>query len=300
MERDDYWKPLFFPGQATNFFNLGDLPEFLPDKVNYHAGNALFMAELCRWIYNTDNEEARASGSSTSVENAYLDRANLREVRLCNPEEAQASLLLSKDESYAILLYRGTSKLQDWLANLNAPAVRWWGKGMVHKGFMEAFVKIWEQVAPVLADVSVPVFFAGHSLGGALATLTASLRAPHALYTFGSPRVGNRVFAQSLQHVTVHRLVNGLDVVPTLPIPGGPLDYVHVGRRRRLWTHARWNLLRGLAGLRRLWRRRKFSVDTFLQAENPFRPSDFLVDHAPLNYVTRLQREWHRSSARGR
>ena len=300
MERDHRWKALFFPGQATDFFSLGEMPGFLPDEGRYHVGNALFLAELSRWVYNTENEEIRASVSGAPMNHVYLDRANLKEVRLCNPQEAQASLLLSKDECFAILVYRGTSKLQDWLANLNAPAVRWWGKGMVHKGFMEAFVKIWEQVAPMLSDVSVPLFYAGHSLGGALATLTASLRAPHALYTFGSPRVGNRVFAQSLQHVNTHRLVNGLDVIPTLPIPGGPLDYVHVGRRRRLWTHARWNLLRGLAGLRRLWCRRKFSLDTFLQAENPFNPSNFLVDHAPLNYVSRLQREWSGSSTRRR
>ncbi|MBT5379331.1 MAG: hypothetical protein HOL08_09780, partial [Opitutae bacterium] len=125
----------------------------------------------------------------------------------------------------------------------------------------------------------------------ALATLTASLRAPQALYVFGSPRVGNRTFAESLKHIAVHRVVNRRDVVSTLPLPGGPLDYTHVGKARRLGTLAQWNLLRLFARFRMLWNRRKFAMETFLQSENLFNPPTFLMDHAPLNYVRRLDLE---------
>ena len=295
MERDQLWKALFLPGLADDFFLFGEPPAFCPQKSKYHPPNALLLAELCRWVYNTDNEVVRSQVSAEPCPNTHLEKVGLLEERHFMLEQAQASLVRAENGSFHIVVFRGTSKLQDWLANLNAPTVRWWGKGTVHKGFMDAFVKIWEQLAPVLQEIEGPVFYTGHSLGGALATLTASLRAPQALYVFGSPRVGNRTFAESLEHVAVHRVVNRRDVVSTLPLPGGPLDYTHVGKARRLGTLARWNLLRLFARFRMLWNRRKFAMETFLQSENLFNPPTFLMDHAPLNYVRRLERENRRT-----
>ena len=292
MDRDQLWKALFLPGLATDYFEFNKSPAFQPDAADYLLANALFLAELCRWAYNTEDETARSEVSDEPLSNSSLEKIGLQEIRHFLLEAAQASLVRSQDRSFHILVFRGTSKLQDWLANLNAPTVRWWGKGAVHKGFMEAFVKIWELLAPVLQEIDGPVFYAGHSLGGALATLTASLRAPRALYTFGCPRVGNRAFAEELLHVPIHRVVNRKDVVPSLPLPGGPLDYKHAGKLRRLGKFARWNLLRLLAGLRMLWHRRKFVLERFLQSENLFNPPAFLMDHAPLNYVRRLEHDW--------
>ncbi len=294
MDRDQLWKTLFLPGVVEDYFTFESMPVFEPESAEYHPANSLILGELSRWAYNTDDEETRAQSDGEPSSVPHLDRAGLRETHYFNLPEAQANLLRAVDGSYQVLVFRGTSKFQDWLANLNAPAVRWWGKGIVHKGFMEAFVKIWEVVAPVLQDIHGPVFYTGHSLGGALATLTASLRAPRALYTFGSPRVGNRTFAESMEHVQAYRVVNRQDVVPTLPLPGGPLDYCHVGQLHRLGTLARWSFLRVMAGLRLLWRRRKFVLDQLLQSENLFRPPAFLLDHAPVNYVQRLERNWRR------
>ena len=292
MNRDQLWKALFLPGVAKDYFAFDTLPPFESDHSDYNTANALILAELSRWSYNSEDAEARIQSAGDPFCIPYLEKAEIQETHYFMLPEAQASLLRAKDGSYHILVFRGTSKLQDWIANLNAPAVRWWGKGTVHKGFMEAFVKIWEVVAPALQDIKGPLFYAGHSLGGALATLTASLRAPTALYTFGSPRVGNRTFTESMEHIHVHRVVNRHDVVPTLPLPGGPLDYCHVGKLHRLGTLAKWNVLRVLAGFRMMWRQRKFALDRYLQSENLFRPPAFLMDHAPVNYVDRLKREY--------
>ena len=233
MDRDQLWKALFLPGLATDYFEFNKSPAFQPDVADYLLANALFLAELCRWAYNIEDETARSEVSDEPLSNSSLEKIGLQESRHFLLEAAQASLVRSQDRSFHILVFRG-----------------------------------------------------------ALATLTASLRAPRALYTFGCPRVGNRAFAEELLHVPIHRVVNRKDVVPSLPLPGGPFDYKHAGNPRRLGKFARWNLLRLLAGLRMLWHRRKFVLERFLQSENLFNPPAFLMDHAPLNYVRRLEHDW--------
>src|SRR5699024_9322989 len=91
---------------------------------------------------------------------------------------------------------RGTATRYDWLSNLNVAMQAGPGGTLVHAGFNE----VWKSFA---ADVSAflrgrnpsVVHCVGHSLGGALATLTADACSSAGigelrLYTFGSPRVG--------------------------------------------------------------------------------------------------------------
>lgn len=72
----------------------------------------------------------------------------------------------------------------------------------------------------------VNIIFSGHSLGGALATissLTYSLKYPDlniACITFGSPRVGDKSFATYFNNIVKesYRFVNDNDPVPCIPI----------------------------------------------------------------------------------
>jgi len=77
------------------------------------------------------------------------------------------------------------------------------------------------------------LWFTGHSLGAALATLAAyAVGNVQALYTFGSPRVGDVRFAELFAEADIphYRFVHHDDVVPHVPIPLPPLfGYEHVG-----------------------------------------------------------------------
>ncbi len=71
--------------------------------------------------------------------------------------------------------------------------------GVVHCGFHAALEQIWAaELQPCLtrlkaANPARTIWLTGHSLGGALATLAAArLAGVTGLYTFGSPRVGDR------------------------------------------------------------------------------------------------------------
>jgi hypothetical protein len=107
----------------------------------------------------------------------------------------------------------------------------------VHSGFENAGEAIWPQVnAAVGAGMSVLI--TGHSLGAALAAITAERMQREtpartvSVYAFGMPRVGGREFAERYNAILcqrTYRLVYGHDAVPAVP-PAG-FQFQHVGRQ---------------------------------------------------------------------
>jgi hypothetical protein len=105
-----------------------------------------------------------------------------------------------------------------------------WPKGgKVHRGFKTALDEVWGDLFPHLAALQrrgCKIWMTGHSLGAALATLAADrFGEAQGVYTFGSPRVGNRQFMENYS-IRCYRFVNGDDIVSRVP-PAGL--YVHVG-----------------------------------------------------------------------
>ena len=102
---------------------------------------------------------------------------------------------------FVVVAFRGTQpdKWKDIVADANillAP----WQNGMVHLGFKRAFDAIRPQLDPILARLAPDrtLWFCGHSLGAALATLAADhYPATRGIGTLGSPRIGNPAFAQA-------------------------------------------------------------------------------------------------------
>ena len=156
----------------------------------------------------------------------------------------RASLFTRPAGDVAVLVFRGTLGPGDFLIDLQVPLRPWTGPGLVHQGFGTAFGKIWPEMLPAVAALRCPVFFTGHSLGGALATLAAARwlnfregRRPAALYTFGSPRVGDAGLVSALDGLFHARVVNGADPVSELPpeIPNPVLPFFrHAGIRHQL------------------------------------------------------------------
>lgn len=138
-------------------------------------------------------------------------------------------LARSESDDLTVLAYRGTqledpTDMIDDSLFLPAP----WGEGgKVHLGFANALDRVWQSVGEALQQSSGRMLFTGHSLGAALATLSASRHPPAALHTFGSPRVGDPDFAAATSSRTeVLRFVNCCDLVTQVP----PRPYKHTGR----------------------------------------------------------------------
>ena len=121
-----------------------------------------------------------------------------------------------------------------------------WGRGHVHRGFHDAFDGIWADVERKLDELALTgqrsFWFAGHSMGAAIATLVASRwRAGprRAVYTFGSPRVGDRFFVADWDRIVpVYRFVHDHDLVTRIPpkIPLLGLNYADLGTEQYHFT----------------------------------------------------------------
>src|SRR5262245_43349684 len=141
---------------------------------------------------------------------------------------------------HVIVAFRGTESNEwpDVLTDLKVAQVPW-TSGLVHKGFSDAIGDIWLKLTAKLDALksSRAIWFCGHSLGAALATLAADrYGATRGVCTFGSPRVGNPAFASAFTNKFVNRClryVNDHDVVTHVPPRVFfPWLYRHVDPRR--------------------------------------------------------------------
>lgn len=155
------------------------------------------------------------------------------------PVDAQC--FTTQYEDGCCMVFRGTTNLNDWMTNLKAmqvpldlPHVFGKDRPKVHSGFLGQFqslsMTLMRHANEYNSDSTVresnrTFYYIGHSLGGALATISALVfgamfpNARHVCITFGSPRVGDDTFVRLFQkHVDESvRCVNQEDPVPLVP-----------------------------------------------------------------------------------
>lgn len=149
-----------------------------------------------------------------------------------------------------LVIFRGTElKLVDWATNFQykwrtAPTA--WGSGIrVHTGYYNGLNAVYSSVRSFVKPLQSGrhVFLAGHSQGGALATLCAYRLAKvggikvAGVYSWGSPRVGNDKWASRFNTLLGNRCfrwVRGSDFAARIPsvniLPGPGQAYFHVGQ----------------------------------------------------------------------
>ncbi len=168
----------------------------------------------------------------------HFNAAGFHAVRFFSGRSTQCYVV--SNDRFAIVAFRGTEcgigrtpeAAAQFMADLGVDVdIRWVDTregGKIHRGFHDALDEIWHDLAPCLQDLSkrrCPVWVTGHSLGGALAVLTAARHdSVVGTYTFGAPRVGDGRFT-ALFPEAVHRFANNNDIVPHLP----PFPYADLG-----------------------------------------------------------------------
>jgi triacylglycerol lipase len=140
------------------------------------------------------------------------------------------------DADDLIYVFRGTepTKFEDIAADLKFFKTETdSGNGKVHSGFKGALDLVWDDLVDQHDYIDKNheiknIYFTGHSLGAALATLAAARfnNEDSVVYTFGSPRVGNRKFRKSYKPTT-YRFRNHNDIVTRHPLE--IVGFTHVG-----------------------------------------------------------------------
>ncbi len=234
---------------------------------------SLLFAELSRLAY-------AAPGVVASI----FYEAGLDQCVFIARDGAEAYVLGNRFD--CLIVCRGTEPNQwnDIKADANAWTVAS-EVGRVHSGFHSEVNELWPLLEQQIKENQRPMWFAGHSLGGAMAAVCA-VRCkispipsnPQAIFSYGAPRVGDRSYSSYLK-VKHYRWVNNNDIVPR--VPPRWLGYRHMGqeiyinRRGRVSSLRSWLRVRdrflGLLASLRVWK------------------LDYFNDHSMLDYISHIR-----------
>jgi len=141
-----------------------------------------------------------------------------------------------------IICFRGTKgKLEPWIQNFDPYPLKddekrayletnlkkgIWGDGIIHDGFYTAWSYFKDTITNFIkdADKTKPILCTGHSRGGALTTLcsrhiTKNMGISCSCISYGAPAQGISRYRDEYSILPIYstRVVNGYDIVPTLP-----------------------------------------------------------------------------------
>lgn len=307
-------------GKSSHFFDaLRELP--FAGEPRGDLGDAWFCAEASALAYKNRAFIQRLSESFAAHGNgwktAVFDVGIVRAVLLTN-------------RRFAILAFRGTridslpffsgrrEKLDDLQVSLQARLKDCHGFGRVHTGFHDTFSAFWKVQGKEIRKAigRRALFCTGHSLGAALATLaardlehqTVRIGPVAALYTFGSPVVGDDEFRRGFESLAlpVYRFVHGHDVITALVFAG--LKYVHIGDLWRISGDPTGSVSRGQQHslLSAFWQDATRLPAAAWSLKGQYHkllsgdfaemalPAGALAEHAPIHYGAKLE-----SAARG-
>lgn len=239
-----------FPIEAYRNFAAGAFTGFAPAAKDFTIENARALM----WFTQLSYEYGRKEDDKIRL---VKDLWGIKEIRPFEAKEDHRydthGLLGIRDDA-VLLAFCGTDPFvfDTVLTDARFPFTG----DNVHHGFAEAAAAP-EVTAALAAAIAAtrppngpprPLLIAGHSLGAAIAALVAlqAARDPSSppltgVYTYGMPRTGGATFKQRYEEaingqlgLTTYRLVNGPDIVPT--VPPSFLRYCHVGRLIRCET----------------------------------------------------------------
>jgi triacylglycerol lipase len=219
------------PNRDRIFFENSESHPFRYTSSRFEMLNAWWLAEASLLAYDED---------------AYVmpvfSKAGLPAFKSFSGDTTKC--YVASNDNFVIVVFRGTraykeglqTNLQgirdDWMADADTRLVDSQQGGWVHRGFKVGLDEIWKDnngnqglesyigQARNTGGLSRTLWFTGHSLGAARATLAADrYGSVQGLYTFGSPRVGDSDFKEDF-HINTYRFVNNDDIVPRLPLVG--------------------------------------------------------------------------------
>jgi len=239
---------------------------------------SLLFAKLASIAYSDDVKDVKKK----------VKEFGFTAIEFYNLAGAQAYRFQNKDD--CVIACRGTqpTEFNDIKADLQALPVVAETVSRVHRGFKAEVDELWPHVLEDIQAVTAKqkLWFCGHSLGAAMATIMASrchlyegIPPVEELYTYGSPRVGWKKYVDSLA-VTHHRWVNNNDIVTRVPLR--IMGYRHHGTEHYMNAYGNVRNATGWQRVKDRWRGmlmglKKGKIDNF-------------SDHSMVEYIGNLER----------
>jgi len=274
---------------------------FRHDAAVFELVNAWWLADLSLLTY-AEEDFVNRTFAETGLKDAGFS------VKCFGGGAVGAQFLVVHDERFIVVSFRGSDMSNFWQELLDVvtifkflPAPDESG-GHVYGGFKAALDSVWDELRRHLREIEGEgagrrkLWFTGHSMGAGLTTLAAAKAAREGVqvqgvYTFGSPRVGDKGFGDymaraGLAEIT-YRFVNHDDIVTRSPPPG---FYEHVGVLEYLDGDGRLRSLESAADITG-FKFRLFNLAarilrylSRLVGERQFIFPRFQADHAPICY----------------
>ncbi len=244
---------------------------------------SLLFAEISLVSYMKPEQFDKAARRLGFQNTKYFDR-----------DGSQAYWLTNEHDS--VIACRGTeaNEWNDIKADLHAVFSLAETVGHVHTGFKKEVDDLWPMIEKAIVNDRKDLWFTGHSLGGAMASICAGRcllshiqNEPKEIYTYGSPRIGNKRYVNYSK--TPHiRWVNNNDLVPT--VPPAWFGYRHTGEEHYITHKGEVKMLRG-------WRRMRDKLKGFFKGLLKFRLDQF-TDHLMPYYIEAIYREAKRQETK--
>lgn len=206
-----------------------DFSKFDATATKYNGENGLVLADCAKLAYEPQDEIKNAMHTWGFTKFAFFE----------GPKKSTEAFVASNGKTI-IVAFRGTQEPKDFLTDAKFGLTET-PYGKVHHGFYKGLHEVWEEMLEAIDrfnDDNQSIWFCGHSLGAALATLAVADyvldkgKTINGLYTIGQPRTGNDVFASNFDKqlkTKSFRYVNNADIVTRNPVPGLILKYRHIG-----------------------------------------------------------------------
>ncbi len=273
----DNWSEMAPPYDDYEYFMNHEQYPFAEFDNGFNYVNAWWLAEASALAYSDKEKVAK------ELKKVGFDKLDVIETKTVD-------CFIAFNGFVVLVIFRGSELrprpdgngfkkvIADWSTNLSFKLVDWESGGQVHSGFKKALDDMWPKFLRILKQYKESsIWFTGHSLGAALATLAADrVGCTAGVYGFGSPRVGDEEYQKRFSVGNFTRIINNTDVVNYLPFFA---DYFHVGRGLQITD-------RGLAEHED--KQEKLDVKGIKGAlsfnNNPV--PQCIYDHIPLHYST--------------
>lgn len=203
-------------------------------QKEYQGDVARRCADLVARVINAEKTSKITSPPSLTLQGEFYN----------HPQDPTFGALWTDNSKNAWLAFRGTlsNTLREWQNDFtynqeSLPASKFKSAALqktfmvqgstdeapsVHAGFLDVYNMFKSDLLAALKNLQIErIIVTGHSLGGGVSTLCAVDLAstyPVVSYTFAAPRTGDERLCKLIdERLSIYRIVNTSDVVPTLP-----------------------------------------------------------------------------------